>query len=44
MRFVTWNVKSLYRSDTITTAAREIAKYKLNLRDVQEVKLEKKGH
>ena len=44
MRFVTWNVKSLYGSDSITTTARELARYKLNLGVVQDVKLEKKGH
>jgi len=43
MRFVTWNVRSLYSSDSITTAAIELARYKLNLGDVHEVKL-KKGH
>ena len=43
MRFVTWNVRSLYRSDLITTAAKELARYKLNLGGVQEVKLKKRG-
>jgi hypothetical protein len=43
VRFFTWNVKSLCRSDSITTAARELARYKLNLGGVQEVKLDKRG-
>jgi hypothetical protein len=35
-------VKCLYRSGSLTTA-RELARYKLNLGGVQEVKLEKRG-
>ena len=31
MRFCTWNVRSLYRSGSLTTAARELARYKLDL-------------
>jgi hypothetical protein len=31
MRFITWNVKSLYGSGSIATAAKELARYKLNL-------------
>jgi hypothetical protein len=31
----TWNVSSLYRSDSLTAAARELARYKLDLVDVQ---------
>jgi len=37
MRFITWNVRSLYRSGSLTTAARELAKCKLALVSVQEV-------
>jgi hypothetical protein len=32
----TWNVKSRYRSGSVTTAARELARYKLDLVGVQE--------
>jgi len=31
MRFVTWNVRSLYRAVSLTAAARELAIYKLDL-------------
>ena len=31
MRFGTWNVRKLDRSGSLTTAARELARYKLNL-------------
>jgi hypothetical protein len=31
MRFGTWNVNSLYRTGSLTTAARELARYKLDL-------------
>jgi hypothetical protein len=34
----TWNVRSMYRSGSLTTAAREFAKYKLDLVGVQEVR------
>jgi exonuclease III len=43
MRFVTWNVRSLYRSASLTAAARELARYKLNLVGVQDVKLDERG-
>jgi hypothetical protein len=36
----TWNVKSLYRVGSLTAAARELARYKLNLVGVQEVRWE----
>jgi hypothetical protein len=32
-----WNVRSLYRSGSLITVARELARYKLELADVQEV-------
>jgi hypothetical protein len=37
MRFCIWKVRNLYRSGSLTTVARELAKYKLDLVDVQEV-------
>ena len=43
MRFGTWNVRSLYRAGSLTTAARELAGYKLNLVGVQEVRWDKEG-
>jgi hypothetical protein len=41
MRFGIWNVRSLYRSGSFMTVARELARYKLNLVGVQEVRWEK---
>jgi exonuclease III len=38
MRFVTWNVRSLYMA-----AARELRKYKLHLLGVQEVRWDRRG-
>ena len=38
MRFCAWNVRSLYRSGSLTAAAKELAGYKLNLVGVQEVR------
>ena len=38
MRFGTWNVRSVYRSGSITTVVRELARYKLDLVGVQEVR------
>jgi len=43
MRFGTWNVMSLYRAGSITAAARELARYKLDLVGVQEVRWDKRG-
>jgi exonuclease III len=43
MRFGTWNVRSLYRSGSLKTVARELGKYKLDLVDVQEVRWDKGG-
>jgi len=37
MRFSTWNVRSLCRSGSLTTVAREAARYKLDLLGGQEV-------
>jgi len=41
MRFGTWNARSLYRSGSLTAAARELARYKLDLVGVQEVRWDK---
>jgi exonuclease III len=38
MRFGTWNVRSLYREGSLITVVTEIAKYKLDLVGVQEVR------
>jgi hypothetical protein len=43
MRFSTLNVRSLYRAGPFAAAAREIARYKLDLVDVQEVRWDKGG-
>jgi hypothetical protein len=40
MRFGTWNVISLYRADSLMTVSRELARYKLDLVGVQQVKWE----
>jgi exonuclease III len=41
MKFDTWNVKSLYRAVSLTAAARELARRKLDLVGVQEVRWDK---
>ena len=38
MRFGTWNVKYQHKSESLSTVARELARYKLDLVDVQEVR------
>jgi hypothetical protein len=38
MRFGTWNVRSMYRADSLSVVAEEISKYKLDLEGVQEVR------
>jgi hypothetical protein len=43
MRFGLWNVKSLYRAGSLTTVSRELARYKLDLVGVQEVRWEGGG-
>jgi exonuclease III len=43
MRFGTWNVRSLYGSGSHTTEARELARYKLDLVGVQEVRWDEGG-
>jgi len=37
MRFGTWNVRNLYRAGSITAAARELARYKLDLVGVKRL-------
>ena len=39
----TWKVRSLYKIGSLTAAAREIARYKLDLVGVQEVRWDKGG-
>ena len=43
MRFATWNIRSLYWAGSLTAAARELARYKLDLVGVQEVRWGKQG-
>jgi len=43
MRFGMWNVMSLYIAGSLT-AARELARYKLDLVGVQEVGWDNEGH
>jgi len=44
LRFGTWNVRSLHRSGSLTATARELARYKLVLVGVQEVRCDKGGN
>jgi len=39
----TWNVRSLYRAGSLTAAARELARYKIDLVGVQEFSWVKGG-
>ena len=43
MRFGTWNDISLYRAGSLTAAATELARYKLDLVGVQEVSWDREG-
>jgi exonuclease III len=43
MRFGMWNVRGLYRSGSLKTVSGELAKYKLDLVGVQEVRWDKGG-
>jgi exonuclease III len=43
MRFGTWNVRRLYRVGSLMTVSRELARYKLDLVGVQEVRWEGGG-
>jgi exonuclease III len=44
MRFVTWNVRSMYRVGAIKSVEGELVKYKLDLVGVQEVRREGEGY
>ena len=39
----TWNVRSLYRAGSLMTVAKELARYKLDLVGLQEVRWDKKN-
>jgi len=43
MAYGTWIVRSLHRSVSLTTVARELGRCKLNLMGVQEVRWDKGG-
>ena len=43
MRFFTWDVRSVYRAGSLTGAAMELARHKLDLVSVQECKWDKGG-
>ena len=43
MRFGTWNDRSLLKAGSLTATARELARYTLDLVDVQEVRWDKGG-
>jgi hypothetical protein len=43
MRFGTWNVRSLYRVGSLIKVSRELARCKLDLVEVQEVRWEGSG-
>jgi len=43
MRFGTWKVTSLYRRGSLTVVSRKLARYKLDLVGVQEVRWKKRG-
>jgi hypothetical protein len=43
MRFGSQNVRSLHRAGSLTTVAREIAKYKLDFAGLQEVRWDRGG-
>ena len=43
MKLSTWNVRSLYRAGSPTTVTRELARYKLELLGVREVRWDKRG-
>jgi len=42
-RFGTWCIRSLHRSGSLTTIARDLAKYKLHLVGVQEIRWDEGG-
>jgi hypothetical protein len=42
-RFGMWNISSLYRADSLMTDLKKLAKYRLHLFTVQEVRWDKGG-
>jgi hypothetical protein len=38
MRFGTWNIRSMYRADSLMVVGEEMSNYKLDLVGVQEVR------
>jgi hypothetical protein len=43
LRLGTWNVRSLYRADSLVTVSKELSKYRLDLVGVQEIGWEGSG-
>jgi hypothetical protein len=43
MKFGTWNIRSLYRAGSLIAVVRELARYKLDLVGVHEVRWDKGG-
>jgi hypothetical protein len=43
MKIGTWNIRILYRAGSLKAAARELARYKLDVVGVQEVRWDKRG-
>jgi len=41
MRFDKWNVRNLYRADSFTETARDLARYRLDIMGVQNVSWDK---
>ena len=41
MKFGTWNVRSVYSAGSFTSAVKELARYKLDLVGVEEVRWDK---
>ena len=41
MRFCAWNVISLYRSGSLTTVARELARYELDFVGLKDIRWDK---
>jgi len=43
MRLGTWNIRSFYRAGSLMAAARELARYTLDVLGVREVRWDKEG-
>ena len=43
MKLGTWNIRSFYRAGSLKAVARELARYKLDIVGVQEVRWDKEG-